>query len=295
MAVALEPRERRAATELALSALGPSDLSVVEQTIIARCRDGHDSVSRALLRHPIEDVRGTASLWFGLASGDDAATLPGDWYSDWAEAFAVAPMQSIRGNNYRLGEQIVGLIPRDPDLVERWLIRQLKLVPHASLYRLPDQAQTGLWHLPAPHRDRLMRAANGHPSESDLLGCLLGEDMAWLGQLLDDDVVDVDDVLVGLNHNEREVPDRIPRILALAPVLVARGIEPGRLAVTAELGSWRGDESANFEAIRGAFANAPSSADPPTEAVRLAGIRIFERARDKALGEERERRVAGDL
>jgi len=296
LGAALERGPSRDATEAALAALAPEDIAVVDQAIINRSRDGHDWVSRALLRHSIKEVRGTASLSFGLDSSDHAAALPDDWYTDWAEAFVVAPLLSVRGdNNYRLGEQLVRLVARDPDLVERWLTRQLTIDPHATLYRLPTEAQESLSRLPVANRDRLMRGVGRKSSRAELVSYLVGEEMVWLEQLLDDGVVDVSDVSGGLYHNDRDVPDRIARILALAPVLLPRGIKPEAHASAAEFGSSMGERSAVYEAIRAAFAAAPASTDPHVEAVRNAGVDIFGRGRDEALREERNRRVVGDL
>jgi hypothetical protein len=296
LAAALESGANRDATEAALTALGPQDLLVVEQAVINRGRSGHDWVSRALLSHSVEEVRGTASLWFGLDTSDQAATLPDDWYTDWTGAFVAAPLLSARGgDNYRLGEQLVRLVDRDPDVAERWLARQLTINPHETLYRLPTDAQESLSRLPTAHRDRLMRGVGSKTSKAELLSYLAGADVSWLEQLLDDGRVDVDDVASSLYHNDREVPDRIVRILALAPVLLPRGIKPKALARAAEFGSSMGERSAVYEAIRVAFEATPPSADPHIEAVRLAGVDTFGRGRDEALREERNRRIVGDL
>jgi hypothetical protein len=124
---------------------------------------------------------------------------------------------------------------------------------------------------------------------------LIGDDIAWLEQLLNDGVVDIAEVSGGLYHNDRDVPDRIARILALAPVLVSRGIKPEALASAAEFGSSMGERSAVYEAIRAAFAAGPVSTNPHVEAVRQAGADMFGRGRDEALAEERNRRVVGAL
>jgi hypothetical protein len=291
---ALEPGPNRGATEAALAALGPEDIVAVDVAVIHRGRDGHDWVSRALLRHSSEEVRGTASLSFDLGASDHA--LPDDWYTDWRDAFVVAPLGSNRGgNNYRLGERLERLVAQDPDLVEQWLARQLTLDPHATLYRLPAEAQESLSRLPVANRDRLMSAVDRKSTRAELLGYLMGGDIAWLEQLLHDGVVDVAEVSAGLYDNDRDVPDRIARILALAPVLVPRGIKPEALASAAEFGTSMGERSAVYEAIRAAFEVAPASTDPHVEAVRKAGVEMFGRGRDEALREEHNRRVVGDL
>jgi hypothetical protein len=295
LSAALESQCNRPATKKALKGVQATDLPVVEQVIIRRGHAGHDWVSLALLRHPVDEVRGTASLWFGLDGTDHAPALSEDWYSDWAEAFLVAPLLTSRGgDNYRLGEQLKRLVARDPDLVERWLARQMSANPDLMSYRLPPQAQASLLHLPRANRDRLMRAASGESYDGALLACLLGEDVAWLEQLLDEGAVDIPDVLQTIHFSSEDVSHRARRVMAVAPSLVPRGVEPARLASMAQYGSWTGEESDNFEAIRAAFA-AAEAADPHSEAVREAGVSMFERKRDEARNEERKRRVSGDL
>ncbi len=295
ISAALERGPNRGAAEAALALLGPEDVVAVEVAIMNRGRDGHDWVSRALLRHSSEEVRGAASLSFGLGANDPGA-IPDDWYTDWREAFVVASLGSVRGgDNYRLGEHLVRLVTRDPDLLEQWLARQLTLDPHATLYRLPADAQESLSRLPVANRDRLVRGVGRKSSRAELLSYLIGDDIAWLEQLLNDGVVDIAEVSGGLYHNDRDVPDRIARILALAPVLVPRGIKPEALASAAEFGSSMGERSAVYEAIRAAFAAAPASTNPHVEAVRQAGADMFGRGRDEALAEERNRRVVGAL
>jgi hypothetical protein len=295
ISAALERGPNRGAAEAALALLGPEDVVAVEVAIMNRGRDGHDWVSRALLRHSSEEVRGTASLSFGLGANDPGA-IPDDWYTDWREAFVVASLGSVRGgDNYRLGEHLVRLVTRDPDLLEQWLARQLTLDPHATLYRLPADAQESLSRLPVANRDRLVRGVGRKSSRAELLSYLIGDDIAWLEQLLNDGVVDIAEVSGGLYDNDRDVPDRIARILALAQVLVPRGIKPEALASAAEFGTSMGERSAVYEAIRAAFEVAPASTDPHVEAVRKAGVDMFGRGRDEALREERSRRVAGVL
>jgi hypothetical protein len=294
LSAALEPGPNRNAIEAGLVELGPSDIRFVELALIRRGQTGHDWVSLALLRHPIEKVRGTASLYFGLDDTDHTGALPPDWYADWKEAFAVAPLISGPADtSYRLGEQLMRLVVRDPDVVERWLNRQLAQ-QHPALYRLPKPALASLSLLPPAHRDRLLRAAR-KSTRAELLSYLLGDHMAWLGQLIDGGVVQVGDILFNLDRIDRDLDRRVSRILTLAPVLLPRGVAAPELAEAADHAGSAGDRSANYEAIRAAYAATAPSEVPVTETVRLAGVEIFERRRDAALRLERQQRVVGDL
>src|SRR5258708_39904646 len=107
-----------------------------------------------------------------------------------------------------------------------------------------------------------MRKAGLKTSRAELLSFLAGGDVSWLEQLLDDGVVDVDEVASSLYHNDQEVPDRIVRILALAPLLLPRGIKPKALAGAAEFGSSMGERYEDYETIRAAFEATHPSASP---------------------------------
>jgi hypothetical protein len=296
LGAALSPAvTNQAAADVAVAALGPEDAPLIETVVIQHGHAGHGPLSHAILQHPNDVVRGEASLWFGLDATDYAAQLPDEWFGVWSEAFAVAPLQSSRANNHRLGEVLSRLVDRDPGLAERWVTRQIELDPSRVILDLPDQARTSLPRLPTDHRNRLIRLLQGEWRNSALLSVLLGDDIDWLVTLLDEGVVGTDEVILTLNHGDHEIPARIARLMRLAPILIPRGVDPQELASAADLGSWMGERSAHHEAIRAAFEGAPSSSDDAAAAVRAAGIEIYARARDKALGEEHERRITGDL
>ena len=291
---ALEPSANVRAAVAAVDCLNVGDLFAVELALMTRSSLGPDEIARALLHHADDDVRGYASVMFSLETGDHGVALPADWYNEWAEAFVMAPLQSPRGSNYELGEKLRRLIVSDPDLVEQWFLRRLRLDAHDTAWALPDRAKATLHRLPVEHRDRIVRSDEARPVISDVLDMLLGVDMDWLGRLLDGGVVDNYVVLSTLNYGEREVPQRIAHLVRLAPVLIPRGVDATRLARTAELGGWTGEESANYAALLEAFESVETE-DPSVRQVREAGISLFERQRNEALIEERARRVAGDL
>lgn len=291
---ALEPSSNECAAATAITNLGPADLFVVELALMTRSQTGPDEVARALLHHADEDVRGYASIWFSLGAGDHGVTLPGDWYNEWAEAFVMAPLHSPRGNNYKLGEKLRRLVVSDPELVQRWFLRRLRLDADGTMWDLPDQAKATFHWLPLEQRDRIVRSVESAPVIGGVLEVLLGDDLEWLDRLLDDDVLDTDVVLATLNHSEREVPQRVAHLMRLASILVPHGVDAKRLAWTAELGGWTGEASSNCEAIRSAFDGVQTD-DPSARQVREVGIALFEQQRNEALRQERARRVTGDL
>lgn len=291
--VALEPSLNSRTAKEVLEALDEHDIWLIEGIIWSRSRGAFDEICRALLRHPVDLVRAAASLCFGLDPKDHVPMLPADWYAEWAEAFVVVPLQGLGGENHRLGELLAQLVTRDPHLVERWLVRVLSQDFTRAAYSLP--AHAALSRLPRSDRDSLMRRFGSEPASYQLLAQLLGDDIDWLGDLLNDHVIEQDDALTALGNIGDDGPARIPQILRLAPVLVTHGVEPDAVAYQALFGGHMGEASVYSERLRAAFARAPQCEDETVERVRLAGIRLFTAERDQQAKTEHERRIAGEL
>jgi hypothetical protein len=297
VSAALAPGASAVVAARALERLDQGDLLQVEAAILERSRAGHDQVSRDLLRHPINAVRGVASLWFGIRDGDHARALPDGWYEDWSNAFAVAPLASPRGggDNYRLSEQIRVLVERDPDLVERWLVALLESNFADAVLRLPRRAENVLDGLPRGNRDRIMRTFADEPLADRLLALLIDSDSEWVQTLVRDGVVDTDSVLVALSNDGRDSVARIPKLIAMAPALLDLEVSADAVASRALFGTWAGNESTHYEQIRLAFERADVGEDRHRQAVRDAGLRIFGQARDRAALEEERRAITGEL
>jgi hypothetical protein len=56
-----------------------------------------------------------------------------------------------------------------------------------------------------------------------------------------------------------------------------------------------GEESDRYERLRLAFAAIETNGDKDSRAVQMAGVRIYESMRDRALKEERQERIEGRL
>lgn len=295
--VTLAPDASPNAAEHAVDALTASDLFIVEEAMMDRARGEADWVSRALLHHPIPAVRGVASLWFALEPADHAVALPAEWYPEWAEAFVDSPLAAVRrSDNHRLGEQLRCLVDRDPDLVERWLTARLAESVFGTLNELPVRAESCLRALPREHRDRLMRRFGGDAGAAVLLAHLLGDDdSGWIAQLIDDNVIEPGDVLHALTQHDDPDDVRARRTAGLAPVLMARGVQPASVARTTMFGTWMGNQSSRFEGLRAAFEALEPARDSEGQAVREAAIELFATLRDQALEEERQDRIAGRL
>ena len=120
-----------------------------------------------------------------------------------------------------------------------------------------------------------------------MLEHLVGPDSEWLGELLDECLVSLEEAL-----GARSFDGRIP-IDRMAELLVPRGVEPARVAHLAVSGSWTGEESARNQTLVDLFESYCSSGDPSVAAVGQAGVEMFTRARDEALERERQRRIIG--
>jgi hypothetical protein len=293
--VALREAKNRAAAERAIESLDARDVMTVEAVALSRAANDHDWVCLALLRHPVPEVRGTASLWYGLDATDQAPRLPDDWYDVWKDAFLVAPVLDGRGQEeYRVGEQMKRLVTRDPDLAERW-VDGLLTGPDVRLYRLPDEVERAISRLPDAARDRLLR---GHATNRHLLALLMSDDSNWLQPPLADGVVSAEDVLHALawdiDNGEQRLPGKARKLLGHASVLLAAGLAPEAVASVMRFGTSFGEDSEVAESIRLAFESVQAP-DDDGEKVRQAGIALMTRLRDGARVEDRRRRVRGEL
>lgn len=277
-----------------MAALGERDAYLVE-SIIWRGDDRPNDVARALLQHPNHAIRGNASLALDPAGRRHIPAVPPDWYDEWATAFEVAPLGDSLRHNHRLDEILDHLVTRDPDLVERWLVRVLTPDFTRAVFALRERDESPLARLPRPNRDRLIRQFAREPASFQLLAHLLGDDADWLDELLKDDVVDVEKALVALGNMGEDGKSRIPTILRLARPFLAAGVEPKALAARAVFGVGMGEASDRHEALRAEFEATPASSDEAAEQVRQEGIQIFTEERDRERDRERERRVRGEL
>jgi hypothetical protein len=295
LGAALSQSEHEATARAALETLDERDVWMAEQIVI---RDREPSwISLELLRHPNVQIRGSVSLYFAWGDGDHAPEVPATWRDDWSAAFEVAPLEGRQGHdNWRLGQHLQRLVDADPDLVERWLTGKLDAEPHGVLWRLPMRMGPVFERLPRDARTRLLERYSNSWMGSQLLGRLVGGDVDWLGQMLDDGVVALETAVGSLHEIEGEEDEpQMTKILQLAPILMRHGADPRNIAAAALPRSWWGSESEHFERTRHAFEAHAGSVDPAIVAVVEAGIGMFAEARDRALQAERRERIRGEL
>ena len=274
-------------TELALGRLGPDDWWLLERLFT---RSHADPVLRALLIHPIREVRAASSLAFGVGVRD-GPSLPVDWTEDWRAAFLEASSKSVhRHLEYRLQEILKGLATEDPDLCGDWFERRIhENEPswHGPWMRDVEEIARSL---PASVRERLARQCAGRPYRTvELLPHLLGHDANLAAQLLNEGVLDPMSALGALSGR------RDAGVEVLAPVLLDHGVPATHIArrVCADR-SWEGDESRSINADIAWFRDLAERA-PALRPVSDAAIAQLATDLDRALQEEHEDRRRGRL
>ncbi len=233
---ALDPGPNEAAGLAAVESLTADETFLVDGALIRRGHVGHDAVSLALLRHPDPVVRGSASLWFGLDPNGRLGVVPDEAYEDWANAFLETRLQTgASRDNYALGRHLKILAARDPDLVERWVLRQVSA--EVDLWHAVLDRDVDLTVLPRANRDRVLRATP-EARRANVLQVLLGDDAEWAEALLNGGVIDASDLFAALrNAHHRGMP--VDQVLVWAPTFLPRGALPRTVANLAD-GSWSG-------------------------------------------------------
>jgi hypothetical protein len=292
LAAALRPGPNEVAGLAAVGQLTAGDAWQAEQSVIGFSHVGHGSVSRALLLHADEEVRGVASLWFEMdPPADGRHGLPAGWYEDWARAFEVAPLKAHGDHdNYLLGKRLMWLAEHDPDLAERWFKRQL--AKGADLWVLTHYNNVELSKLPRKARERLLRDVK-RERRSALLENLVGEDIEWASHLLDTKIISMPDLWAALRNGIRDgLTAR--STLAWAPVFLRHGAPPEEIWHLADGGSM-GDRSAHYARPKAAFEAEPAHPDPQVEAARQAAIRHLAEHEAAELESERRERITGEI
>jgi hypothetical protein len=317
LSAALDPGANAESAAMAVASLTTAEARFVETALLRHGGAGHGAVSRALLRHRNPEVRGAASLGFGLGWPGRSEGLPEGWSDDWKRAFLDAPLGQ-HGSNYDLATTLTHLVAHDPELVEQWLAMQLR--KRATLWRLGFEDKLDLALLPRDVRDRLLRRAAGGrtrrllrrlagllpqplrarmlrrfstENRHQLLQLLLGDDREWAADLLFRGVVTVGDIHMALangNHDGLAPAEA----LAWAPVLLAHGASAVSIRFLTDLGHM-GPESARYAELRAGFETVPPSVDPAVERVRQEAISDLAGLERKALEEEQRERVTGRI
>ena len=280
------------AAAMAVGSLNQDDVGLVDQILLGR--DAPDIVAQGLLEHPVNAIRGAASLEFQLESIPYGVALPDEWHEIWRNAFLESTPTRGQHAEYQLTELLARLVQRDPELVEGWLMRRLDEGGWRAFHGpITYHSEAIFRQLPIEHRDRLVRRYASAPYMTALLPLLLSPDPRWVESLLDDGVISGANVLMALAMVTEEFETRRPLVEALAQPLIRAGVSPERIAATAQSGSWMGDESTRYSKLIRVFEEMSQSPETSVSGVGRAGVQIFTRERDRALEGERRERVVG--
>jgi hypothetical protein len=296
VAAGIQQDGNRPAALAALAALDDRDMA--DLAYLVPMKDP-DWVTLELLKHANDNIRGTAALQFSFGPRDRSPEVPADWRQTWSDAFEVAPLESRRTHDgWRLGEHLRRLVDEGPELVERWLTRQIAADPLRAFLSLPSGFEPALERLPEESRLRLMERFAKEYVGSELLGKLLGSDSPFLGRLLDEGTVELEDAVTALRYIQgTDEEPRIDRVLKHAPILLRRGVQPEDIAYATVMSSgvYTGPESGHWDRWRAEFESRLATADPEVRPVIEACLRVSIAERDHALKEERQKRIAGRL
>lgn len=235
---ALESRSLRAfAVRAVVQETGELDslaTSVLEQLIVedAVVLDGlwtSEAVTpmlRALLVHPLREIRAAAAVAFGEGV-DHGPKLPPDVRAQWRAALLEAtPYELPQHSRWRLEHILDHALQTDPELAADWFIASARKPFIERRFRRRDAALNNvLRNLPREHKRRIAEELDAETlGRSGYSSDLLGHDEQLVEQLLADQVVDTNLLLRSLSGY------RDATIEALAPALVAAGVAPDSIA-----------------------------------------------------------------
>jgi hypothetical protein len=255
--LALEKPELRA-TVLRAFMKETKELDPLAKSVLATLR-GSDAMSlddvwtidtvtpmlRALLVHPLGEIRAVAAVAFGEGSKYGPA-LPEDLRADWRAALLDANPDVLPDHSrWRLGQMLEHALQTDPELCADWFIANAEIPGRRYLGRRSVESFSDVIRLLPPEQKTRVCAAL--PSDtlvsSGFATDLLGSDDGVAAKLLAAGMVDVSVLLRSLSGY------RDHTVEGLAPVLLAAGVDP---EVIADRTLWaRSTVGSVAESIRG--------------------------------------------
>lgn len=311
--VALEPDLDAATTARVLGVLNDDDADAVSDVLIRRARDHRpDATVHALLTHPVATVRSTTAVGMSLPGADSAhgPAVPPEWRDEWRAALLEARHDPLRGAFDWLDQILEQLVDADPELAAAWFDARLdEELTEGYAQAIPFDVRSRLLpRLPRAQRGWLLGRCSQTGHRSSLLRDLVGIDVEWVGELLDEQLIDTDEALGTLQ--DVKVPSRFldqgdgldsdegdeqseSFFEQMAVLLVRHGVAPATVSSTAEAGSWVGDQSAWMAAKVRWFAELAARDDSALASVGAAGVSLFEERRRQELDKEHKERVFG--
>lgn len=237
-------------------------------------------------------VRATVAVSLVLGRRHDGDWTPGEFESRWLDALMdLRPAALPEVPHYEMSALFQYLAQRYPATLAAIVEGSLAEASSSEIYgALPHDCWDVLDQLPPEQKLKLWRRFHDEPVTKWLLNDhLVGSDVEWLAQMLDEGDMSVDDALGAFRGLGVEPP-----VAALAKLLVPRGVDPDRIAGLRFSGSWSGEQSDRYQSIMDSFEAMAADTDPHVLAVSAAGVRIFTAARDDAAHRERQQRIRGE-
>jgi hypothetical protein len=276
-------------TTLAVQTLRVDDFRLLE-TLMFKPQVSEDVQAR-ILRDANPGARGAMAVAMLGLKENPAESIPATLRADWLSAALEVDLGTIsRFSSYDVVRFIQYLAEEAPSTAEELIRRQLRDRNGRSvLDRLGMDVWACLPALPTENKTKLLRDFQDPVIRWALIENLVGSDVDWLTQRLDDGEISPDEA-VSIGNFQHHLP-----IDKLADALVPRGIGPERIAFIAISGGWVGKESAHWQGQVDQFEGYSKSENPSVAAVGKAGVEMFTRKRDQALDRERRQRVRGEI
>ena len=273
-----------------MTALGAADVAHLE-LLFAR-EDVSDEVQSRLLSHGAPGVASACALLiFNRALADETSDeVRGILRKpEWASAISQLRLTSQEHIGDYAAPLTRHLAREDPRTLLDLFANNFGDPPaDEGPFYLDKDLWVGLRELQPSLKDALVLTCPEGLIRLQLVGMLGQGDVSWLAGALASELLSAEDVLsaAGLGVG--------PSLSDLAQLLVPRGVEPLRIAETAQFGTHSGEASARFDSLVLQFRELAEVADPSVALVGAAGTGYYRSKLDAALEAERRRSVTGD-
>lgn len=226
------------------------------------------------------------------AATDREVWPPADLAEDWFEAIKLFDL----GNGLTLSDSYVRslfqfLATARPALLQEYAETRLATAVSTDTLDSVSGLRQYLYLLPASGKTAVMQRFGGTRLRRLLVHYLAGDDIRWLTEALDSNLItpaEALDTRSGLGQSEPTIPQ-------LAALLVPRGVEPATIAAHVQFGSGWGEESERLESFIVECSGYEQSEDASVASVGRAGVQMYREAQERARARERVARIRGEL
>jgi hypothetical protein len=245
---------------------------------------------RALLNLEDAALRGVAAMAMFDAGQHDNDWFPVELETEWLDALSwFEPIDVPSVGEHDLRALVGYMASRYPDQLFGLIERHFDRVLNEQRDRLSYDLFSSLYLLPGELKTRILERFGQSELRWIFVRKLAGNDVEWLQEVLDADLLSAEEVLECRNgHGGPE-----PTIPELAKLLVPRGLAPEMVAYRAQLGFGWGSEADRLRGLIRQFKDFADSEDPSVAAVGKAGLGAFSVELEAAEAKEKLRRIRG--